>query len=105
MKRKWKFSFFVDAGQFYGIIIIDAGQHGGDVMIKLATAFSGIGAIEQAFERLNIDYELEFIILLYSYEYINDISCLQDIAEENCYLKFLLYPDDFDYSQVDFSNY
>lgn len=29
-------------------------------MIKLATVFSGICAIEQAFERLNIDYELEF---------------------------------------------
>ena len=29
-------------------------------MIKLATAFSGIGAIEQALERLKIDYELEF---------------------------------------------
>lgn len=50
----------VDAGQIYDIIIIDAGQLGGDIMIKLATAFSGIGAIEQAFERLNIDYELEF---------------------------------------------
>ncbi len=50
----------VDAGQIYDIIIIDAGQLGGDIMIKLATAFSGIGAIEQALERLNIDYELEF---------------------------------------------
>lgn len=50
----------MDAGQIYDIIIIDAGQLGGDIMIKLATAFSGIGAIEQAFERLNIDYELEF---------------------------------------------
>ncbi len=50
----------VDAGQICDIIIIDAGQLGGDIMIKLATAFSGIGAIEQAFERLNIDYELEF---------------------------------------------
>lgn len=50
----------VDAGQIYDIIIIDAGQLGGDIMIKLATAFSGIGAIEQAFERLDIDYELEF---------------------------------------------
>lgn len=29
-------------------------------MIRLATAFSGIGAIEQALERLNIDCELEF---------------------------------------------
>lgn len=50
----------VDAGQICDIIIIDVGQLGGDIMIKLATAFSGIGAIEQAFERLNIDYELEF---------------------------------------------
>ena len=50
----------MDAGQICDIIIIDAGQLGGDIMIKLATAFSGIGAIEQAFERLDIDYELEF---------------------------------------------
>ena len=50
----------MDAGQICDIIIIDAGQLGGDIMIKLATAFSGIGAIEQALERLNIDYELEF---------------------------------------------
>lgn len=50
----------VDAGQICDIIIIDVGQLGGDIMIKLATAFSGIGAIEQALERLNIDYELEF---------------------------------------------
>lgn len=50
----------VDAGQICDIIIIDAGQLGGDIMIRLATAFSGIGAIEQAFERLDIDYELEF---------------------------------------------
>lgn len=50
----------MDAGQICDIIIIDVGQLGGDIMIKLATAFSGIGAIEQALERLNIDYELEF---------------------------------------------
>lgn len=50
----------MDAGQICDIIIIDAGQLGGDIMIRLATAFSGIGAIEQAFERLDIDYELEF---------------------------------------------
>ena len=50
----------MDAGQKCDIIIIDAGQLGGDIMIKLATAFSGIGAIEQALERLNINYELEF---------------------------------------------
>ena len=54
---------------------------------------------------ITIDYELEFIILLYICKYIDDINSLKDIAEENCYLKFLLYPDDFDYSQVDFSNY
>ena len=50
----------MDAGQNCDIIIIDVGQLGGDIMIKLATAFSGIGAIEQALERLNINYELEF---------------------------------------------
>ena len=54
---------------------------------------------------ITINYDLEFIILLYICEYIDDITPLKDIAEENCHLKFLLYPDDFDYSQVDFSNY
>ena len=29
-------------------------------MIRLATAFSGIGAIEQALKRLNIDYKIIF---------------------------------------------
>ena len=29
-------------------------------MLKLATAFSGIGAIEHALERLGIDYSIEF---------------------------------------------
>ena len=29
-------------------------------MLKLATVFSGIGAIEHALERLGIDYKIEF---------------------------------------------
>ena len=29
-------------------------------MLKLATAFSGIGAIEQALKRLSIDYQIQF---------------------------------------------
>ena len=29
-------------------------------MLKLATLFSGIGAIEQALKQLNIDYEVSF---------------------------------------------
>lgn len=29
-------------------------------MIRLGTVFSGIGAIEQAFKRLNIEYEIVF---------------------------------------------
>lgn len=29
-------------------------------MLKLGTVFSGIGAIEQALKRMNIDYEIEF---------------------------------------------
>jgi DNA (cytosine-5)-methyltransferase 1 len=28
--------------------------------IKVATAFSGIGAIEHALKRLNVDHEIEF---------------------------------------------
>lgn len=44
----------------HDIIILDAGHQGGTKMIRLATAFSGIGAIEQALERLNIEYEVIF---------------------------------------------
>lgn len=34
----------------------------GDYMIKLGSAFSGIGAIEQALERMNLDHEILFAI-------------------------------------------
>ena len=32
----------------------------GGLMLKLATVFSGIGAIEQALKRMNMEYEIEF---------------------------------------------
>ena len=32
----------------------------GGFMLKLATVFSGIGAIEQALKRMNMEYEIEF---------------------------------------------
>lgn len=49
--------------------------------------------------------ELECIILLYITEKIQDISDLDELSDENDYLKFLLHPDLFEYSKVDFSNY
>ena len=36
---------------------------------------------------------------------IADISALKELSEERPHLQFLLDPESFDYSQVDFSNY
>ena len=49
--------------------------------------------------------ELECIILLYITGKIQDISDLEEISEDNDYLKFLLHPDLFEYNKVDFSDY
>lgn len=49
--------------------------------------------------------ELECIILLYITEKIQDISDLDEMSDENDYLKFLLHPDLFEYNKVDFSDY
>ena len=38
-------------------------------------------------------------------EIITDISILSDLEEGRPHLQFLLSPNDFNYSQVDFSNY
>ena len=49
--------------------------------------------------------KLECIILLYITDKIKDISGLEELCSENTYLSFLLHPDTFDYSEVDFSDY
>lgn len=61
--------------------------------IKLATAFSGIGAIEQAFKRLNIDHEIVFacdngdvIIDVNTDEELDNIRKLKTIREKREYV-------------------
>ena len=52
-----------------------------------------------------VETRLECVYILYIREIITDISILNDLAEGRPHLQFLLSPNDFDYSQVDFSNY
>lgn len=48
---------------------------------------------------------MECVYILYIQGFISDISPLKDLADGRIHLQFLLNPDDFDYNQVDFSNY
>lgn len=52
-----------------------------------------------------VESKLECVYLLYINDIITDISVLTELAEERPHLQFLLFPENFDYSQVDFSNY
>ena len=49
--------------------------------------------------------KLECIIILYLAGYTKDITCLEELCNEDSHLKFLLHPNSFDYSNVDFSDY
>lgn len=51
------------------------------------------------------EYDLDLIYILFIKSIIKDISKLQPLSNEYPQLDFLLNPDSFDYSQVDFSNY
>lgn len=52
-----------------------------------------------------VETELECAYILYIEGIIPDISVLYDLADERPHLQFLLNPNEFDYTQVDFSNY
>ncbi len=52
-----------------------------------------------------VESKLECAYLLHINDTITDISILKDLASERDHLKFLLHPETFDYTQVDFSNY
>ena len=52
-----------------------------------------------------VEAKLECAYLLYISDIITDISILKELTEGRPHLQFLLYPDNFDYSQVDFSDY
>ena len=52
-----------------------------------------------------VDMRLEQVYLLYIYNVIKDISPLEEISSQKPHLDFLLHPDTFDYTKVDFSDY
>lgn len=52
-----------------------------------------------------VDSELECAYLLHINEMIPDLNILKELSEGRPHLQFLLDPDSFDYSQVDFSDY
>ncbi len=52
-----------------------------------------------------VETRLECTYLLYITDMITDISDLKELSEGRPHLQFLLNPDSFDYSQVDFSDY
>ena len=52
-----------------------------------------------------VEAKLECAYLLYINDIITDITILKGLTEGRPHLDFLLYPENFDYSQVDFSNY
>lgn len=52
-----------------------------------------------------LETKLECVYLLYISDMIADISVLNELSDERSHLQFLLDPERFDYSQVDFSNY
>ena len=49
--------------------------------------------------------QVELICILYITETIQSIECLREIMDASEFLQFFLAPNDFDYRQVDFSNY
>lgn len=52
-----------------------------------------------------IDEKLEQVYVLYISGIIKDISSLEEISDKKSHLKFLLHPESFDYTKVDFSDY
>ena len=49
--------------------------------------------------------QIELICILYITETIHSIECLREIMDASEFLQFFLAPNDFDYRQVDFSDY
>ena len=52
-----------------------------------------------------VETKLECAYLLYINDIITDISILKELTDGRPHLQFLLCPENFDYTQVDFSNY
>lgn len=52
-----------------------------------------------------VEIKLECVYLLYMQDIIDSIDILSELKDGKPHLQFLLNPDNFDYTQVDFSNY
>ncbi len=52
-----------------------------------------------------LERKLEEIYIFYIFEIIEDISSLNELSKDYIYLDFILHPNEFDYTKVDFSNY
>ena len=52
-----------------------------------------------------IKTNLECLYLLHIFGLADDLNSLEELSSENPHLQFLLHPETFDYSLVDFSNY
>ena len=52
-----------------------------------------------------IKTNLECLYLLHIFGLADDLNSLEELSSENPHLQFLLHPESFDYSLVDFSNY
>jgi len=52
-----------------------------------------------------VETKLECVYLLYINDIVTDISILNELSENRPHLQFLLDQENFDYTQVDFSNY
>lgn len=52
-----------------------------------------------------LEYKLECVYLFHINDMIEDISALDELSEGRPHLQFLLNPDSFDYTQIDFTNY
>ena len=57
------------------------------------------------FEPNYLDLKLEQAYFLYLFGVVKDLSPLSELSKKHPHLDFLLNPDGFDYSKVDFSNY
>ena len=52
-----------------------------------------------------VDTRLEQVYILYISGIVKDISPLDEISGKKSHLRFLLHPESFDYTNVDFSDY
>lgn len=76
-----------------------------DENIKLVIDDTLLAANEKPKDNFLIEDQLFKVYLLYLEGVIKNIQCLASIADDYDHLQFLLDPDNFDYTKVNFENY